>query len=860
MNFSGMITFFFFWLCAFACGAGVVLLSGLLLVLEPKIPSVTSLKDTKLETPLRVYSKDLKLIAEFGEKKRSILKYHQIPPLFIKALLSAEDENFFFHPGFDPKGLGRAVVELVKTGEKRSGGSTITMQVARNFFLSTEQTFTRKFSEILLALEIEKELSKQEIMERYVNKIYLGHRSYGIEAAAKVYYGASIDTLDLSQIAMIAGLPKAPSKYNPITNPERAMERRNWILDRMLKLKFINPEEHQFSIDQPNTAKFHTQEIGLSAPYIAEMARKETFDLLGEQVYTNGYTVITTVDDTLQKHANQVLLQGLIDYDKRHGYRGAEKKIALLPSEKNKTKKAHTKTSDDLADEMEDIFSVMFDIGPLKPAVVTKVEPNIASVTLQDGSTGKILLENALWAKKYIDANRTTPPPKSLKEILQPGDVIRVTLIPEPEQLAPKPEQLALKPEQPAPKPKQLINTQEPEAKQKDREVLLAQLPELQGAIVSLDPKTGAIVAAVGGSSFDLSHFNRVNQAARQAGSSFKPFIYASAMANGYTAASIINDAPFAIWDPGQQREWRPKNVTGKYYGPTRLRQALYESRNLVSVRLLHQLGVKKAVKYIESLGFSKQKLPANLSIALGTSEFTPLEIATGYAIFANGGYQVKNHIIDRILDTEGREIYKNQAPVVCPDCKNQEPTSLPPALRVMDENTHFVIHSILSDVVDKGTATKAKVLGRKDLAGKTGTTNDQHDTWFSGFNTHLVTTVWVGFDTPKSIGKNEYGSTASLPIWINFMEKALAGKPDVIPKQPDTLVTVRIDPSTGKPTGPGSPNAIFEYFPKEKADKISKEAITQSETTDNPTEYTETNSSQEPSDEQLQKNIEAIF
>ena len=343
MNFSRMMTFTFFWLGAFGFGAVAIVLSGLLLVLEPKIPSVLSLKDAKFETPLRIYSKDLKLIAEYGEKKRSILKYHQIPPLFIKALLSAEDESFFFHPGFDPKGLIRAVVELVKTGEKRSGGSTITMQVARNFFLSREQTFTRKFSEILLALEIEKELSKQEIMELYVNKIYLGHRAYGIQASAQVYFGSTINDLDLAQLAMTAGLPKAPSKYNPITNPERAMERRNWILDRMLKLHFITNDEHQFASDQPNTARFHPQEIGLAAPYVAEMARKEIFDLLGTNAYTNGYTVITTINDELQKHANKVLIQGLIEYDRRHGYRGAEKRLPLKNLKKQKPAKTTIK-------------------------------------------------------------------------------------------------------------------------------------------------------------------------------------------------------------------------------------------------------------------------------------------------------------------------------------------------------------------------------------------------------------------------------------------------------------------------------------------------------------------------------------
>jgi len=773
-----LLKFLFWSLLALAC-TPVLVLSGVALYLSPALPDVETLRDVELQTPLRIYSTDNKLIAEFGEMRRFPITYDQVPAAFVNALLAAEDDNFLHHHGVDPAGLVRAAAELVQTGHIQTGGSTITMQVAKNYFLSSKRVFSRKLNEILLALQIERNLSKQEIFELYVNKIYLGNRAYGIEAAAQVYYGKSISELPLADLAMIAGLPKAPSRYNPIANPERTKLRRDWILQRMLNLGYIDEASYKEAVATPITARNHGANPEMEAPYIAEMARLEMVERYGDKAYTQGFSVYTTVSSDMQQMANQALRSGLQDYDQRHGFRGPE-----------------ARNPDITLEQGASLLKKYQSLGGLEPALVTAVNPDSVELLFRRDPPGTISWEDMKWARPYLSANSMGPRPGKPADVLKPGDIIRVSSV------------------------------------EGDNQYRLAQLPKAQSALVVLGPQDGSIKALIGGFSFVESNYNRATQARRQPGSSFKPFLYCAALDNGYTPASLVNDAPLVFVDDYLDSIWRPQNSGGDFLGPIRLREALYRSRNLVSIRLLQDLGVDHAMTYIERFGFARSDLPRHLSAALGTSELTPLQIAQGYTTFANGGYAVKPYLIDRI-ENRYAQLVDYSRPAVTPAQMEQEQARLDAyylrqpegplpqvqkAERVVDPRTVYQLNSMLQDVIRRGTAVRARALQRKDLAGKTGTTNDQKDAWFSGFNPELVATAWVGFDQPSTLGRREFGGTAALPIWMNFMGPALEGVPDEEQRMPEGLLTARIDPETGRSAPPGSSNAFMEIFKQEDA------------------------------------------
>tara|TARA_R110002072_G_scaffold16666_1_gene64804 strand:+ start:22535 stop:24970 length:2436 start_codon:yes stop_codon:yes gene_type:complete len=770
------------------------LFAGTYLYLSPNLPDVETLRDVKLQTPMSVYTQDGELIGQFGEQKRSPLPFDAIPQQFINALLAAEDDSYFRHRGIDFMGLMRAVSELILTGEKGSGGSTLTMQVARNYFLNSDRTFIRKFNEILLAIEIERNLSKQEIFELYFNRVFLGHRAYGFEAASQVYYGSGIGELSLAQHAMLAGIPKAPSRNNPLSGAKASVERRNWILGRMQTLGYISNLQYLEAREQPVSASHHGAQLSFTAPYAAEMARQEMLQRYGAAIYTNGYRVYTTIDSKLQHIADKSVTDGLISYDKRHGYRGPEQQFPPQTGNENTLK------------SWRSALQKATSIAGLLPAIVTSVEEEKVTLLLVDGTTAELLWENGIrQARPYLSENATGAGPKSVAQVLAIGDLIRVT--------------------------------------QEEGEWQLAQVPAAQAALVSLDPENGAIISLVGGLVFERSKFNRATQAQRQPGSNFKPFLYSAALASGFTAASIINDAPVVMEGGSPNDIWRPKNDEGKFYGPTRLRWALTKSRNLVSIRLLQQLGVKKLISYANELGFNTAEFVPELSLALGTQSLSPLDLATGYAVLANGGYRVEPFLIQRIESFEEETLYVAKPLTVCRDCEvipavpaAEEELSMeqimagemleqerfPPAPRVMEEGVNFIIDSILKDVITRGTGRRALVLERSDLGGKTGTTNGPMDVWFSGYNQKVVTTTWVGFDNYTPLGRREFGGTAALPIWIEYMRAALKDTPQLKRQMPAGIVRVKIDPSTGQLARTGQRDAIFEYFRKDNVPRRS--------------------------------------
>jgi len=781
--------------------AGAAAVTAIYLYISPNLPSVQSLKDVQFQVPLRIYSADDKLMGEFGEKRRLPLRFNQFPEHLVHAFLGAEDDRFFVHPGVDYHGLLRAVKVMATTGEKAQGGSTITMQVARNFFLSTEKTFLRKFSEILLALQIEQELSKEDILSLYLNKIYLGNRSYGVGAAARVYYGRDIDKLTIAEMAMIAGLPKAPSRYNPIVNPDRALIRRNYVLRRMLELEYIDDNSFKTEVSRPVTAKLSSQSIELEAPYAAEMVRKEMVERYGNEAYTGGYTVHTSVVSNLQRMANQAVRYNLLAYEERHGYRGAEDHLDTLEYSEPEAWGNRLRKVDD---------------HPLlEAAVVIEVNEDSILAYLENGRIVYVCWRGLKWAAPYVNGNIVGAKPKNAHQILSEGDVIRLY------------------------------------DAGKGR-WSLGQVPEVSGAIVSLDVKNGAIQSIVGGYDFYRSKFNRATQAKRQPGSNFKPFVYSAALEKGYTAATLINDAPVVFNDPGLEEAWRPENYSGKIYGPTRLREALVKSRNLVSIRILRSVGIKYAINYVKRFGFNPSELPRDLSLALGSASLTPLEVVRGYASLANGGYLIEPFIIDRIVGPNTELLYQSNPPTVCPKCEKaiaaedigDDPSGetemisliesedavddqavINLAKRIVPAENVYIMTTILRDIVKRGTGRRAKVLKRNDLAGKTGTTNDQRDAWFSGFNGDVATTAWVGFDDSHPLGDQETGARAALPMWINYMREALKGLPEKPLIQPPGIVTVRIDPESGMLAGSDIPKAIFESFRKQYVPKQTAEA-----------------------------------
>ena len=812
--------------------------------LNPKLPSIEGLSDVQLQVPLRIYSSDGALIGEFGEKRRTPKKLDEIPKLMQQAFLSAEDDRFFEHPGVDYQGILRAVVNLIMTGERGQGGSTITMQLARNFYLSSEKTYLRKLNEILLALKIENELSKEKILELYLNKIYLGNRSYGVAAAAQIYYGVELDELTLAQIAMIAGLPKAPSNYNPIVNPDRATIRRNYVLARMQLLEFISAEQHEENRAAPVTARRHRSAIGVYAPYVNEMARAEIVKQFGDEAYVRGLNVYTTINKRMQQAANDSIWNGLVGYDKRHGYRGVVRHVELSldgetisepvsePASEPVSELASEMASDPAATEIaaeetsveegqSDLTSILKDdenYGRFVPALilsvnddisvdanaeknktasaipeVTSVEQRSAIALLKDGNQVRIPWSGIEWAREYVSVNRVGNELQKVSEVIKPGDVVWLDSDP--------------------------VSGWS-----------LAQIPEVQGALVSVKPNSGAIQALTGGFDFEHSKFNRVVQAKRQAGSGFKPIVYAAALDKMYTPASLINDAPVVFEDSALEGEWRPENYSGKTFGPTRLRMALYKSRNLVSIRILNSIGLRHATQYAKNFGLNPKELRYDLSLALGSAELSPLEMSRIYSVFANGGYLTKPYLIKRIEDADGSTLYEADPAVACASCviaeqkwsadtvEDDSMSKLPKqAERTLEPRLAFQMNSILQDVVLRGTGRRAMQLGRKDLAGKTGTTNDQRDAWFNGYNPDLVATVWIGFDQLKPLGSKETGSSAALPVWIDYMKSALAGKFEKQLERPEGLVTLKINAETGQAATDADTNTVFEIFRKEK-------------------------------------------
>jgi penicillin-binding protein 1A len=738
-------------LLTFAFVATFLLACYLFLVeLDKELPDIKQLQHAQYQIPLDIYSQDGQLMAKFGENRRIPVAISQIPPTQINAFLAAEDDRFYKHSGVDFKGLLRASNQLLTTGKKKQGGSTITMQVARNFLLSNEKTYLRKLKEIMLALKIEENYSKQQILELYLNKIYMGQRAYGVAAAAQTYYGKELNQLELQQQAMIAGLPKAPSLYNPITDPERALQRRNYILRRMLELQYITADAYNFAVAKPDNARIQTVNIELNAPYVAEMVRQEMFSKYGDEAYILGLKVYTTVKSPLQTAADHALQQTLHQYDERHEYRG-------LPHK--------TLTKDN-------IFFTASTIGDCNQAIILSVSDTELSARLHDGRTISIVNQNIPWPE-------TLKLNDSKHRLLQTNDLIWV---------------------------RQLEN----------QDWALTQIPAAEAAFVAVNPKDGAILALSGGFDFYHSKYNRATQAKRQPGSGFKPFIYTAAIEKGYTAASIINDAPIVIDDPYQENDWRPENYNQHFLGPTPLRVALRESINMVAIRLLQEIGIPQTIETAMRFGFEKEQLPPTLSLALGSGYAAPLKMTEAYSVFANGGFAIKPYLISRIENHDGSVIFQANPAAVCQECEQQTTSTSKQANRVISEQVNFIMNSLLRDVVQRGTATQAKQLGRNDLAGKTGTTNDMRDAWFNGFNSDIVASAWLGFDNSASLGKGETGGKAALPMWIGFMKTALQGLPEKPLLPPPGITQAYINPKDGLLIDPKTGNGIWEYFSEE--------------------------------------------
>lgn len=761
----------------------------------PQLPSTETLRDVRLQTPLKIYTSNGALLGEFGEQRRTPVAINAVPDLVKQAFIAAEDDRFYEHPGVDWIAIARAALGLLQTHEKKQGGSTITMQVARNFFLTPEKTYTRKLKEIMLALKIEHDLSKDEILELYLNKIFLGQRAYGVGAAAQVYFGTSLTDLTLPQIATIAALPKAPSKVNPITNPAAAKERRGYVLSRMLKLGYIDQQAFTAAMAAPLDATLHGLQAEVDAPYLAEMVRAYMQEHYGDAAYTDGYRVFTTITNGAQAAAVTALQTGLLQYDRRHGYRGPEGHVDL-----------------NAATVAEAALQPYSQIGGLVPALVTAVGEHDAVVLDPSGTSITLTWEGLSWARKYISVDQLGPSPKRVADILKVGDIVRIQWADVPAKAGQAPASGFWR---------------------------LEQIPVVEGALVSLDSHDGAILSLVGGFDFEKTKFNRAIQAMRQPGSNFKPFLYSAALDHGFTAASFINDAPIVYDAPGLENAWRPENYTRNYNGPTRLREALANSRNLVSIRLMKAIGIDAVIDHVSRFGFSSDRLPRNLSLALGTGTATPLQLATGYAAFSNGGFRIEPYFIKRIEAGDGQVVMEAAPLVACNECStapvaDEEPADLaaliaqrqeaPPraAPRAIDEQNAWIMYSMLKDVITRGTGRRAIELGRSDLAGKTGTTNEQKDAWFSGFNGRIVTTTWIGFDQSEPLGKPETGARAALPIWIDYMRTVLKDTPAAEMERPAGLVTIRIDPTTGLLASAGNTRAIFETFRESDVPKLS--------------------------------------
>lgn len=788
---------------------GVTTIFGFYLYVKPDLPDVATLKSVELQTPMQVYSADGELISQFGEKRRIPVMLEDIPQPMIDALIATEDSRFYQHPGIDPIGIVRAAVVVAMSGTAKQGASTITQQLARNFFLSNEKRIMRKIKEIFIAVHIEQLLNKEEILELYFNKVFLGYRAYGVGAAAQVYFGKTLDQLTLSEMAVIVGLPKAPSTMNPLYSLSRATDRRNVVLGRMLKEGYISNAEYQQAKNEPIVARYHGAEIELSAPYVAEMARAWAVEQFGEDAYTSGVRIFTSVDADMQRAANEAAVENVLAYDRRHGFRGPVATLWQAPSQRWQ----HQRIVDHLAKQPS--------YGPLEPAVVIDVQAKSAQVVGPNGREIELPWEGLDWARPYITDSRQGPAPQRADEFLASGQQVFI--------------------------------------RQVDNSWHLAQVPTTNTALVSMSPSTGAIKALVGGFNFVHSKFNRATQSVRQVGSSIKPFIYSAAVNEGMTLATLINDAPINRWDRSQGVAWRPKNSPPRYEGPLRARLGLAQSKNVMAVRVLRRVGLDDALDYLTRFGFKRDDLPRAEAIALGAGSLTPVEMAQGFSVFANGGYFMEPFIIDRVETPFGEEIYRANPPIICDNCEqkaeqadpfneqnlleNNDTTTQRHAKQVIDEQNAFLVREMMQSNIWgggdwrygtgwNGTGWRAQVLKRRDIGGKTGTTNDSKDTWYTGYGPGIVTTVWVGFDDhSRKLGRTtrnanlgderqpirgaESGAKTAEPAWIDFMQHALADVPEQNKTVPPGIVKVRIDRETGLLTRKTDHTSMFEYFIK---------------------------------------------
>ena len=814
-----MSTFRIVGLVAIGClglvAVGAYALLASYIYLAPSLPTVDAMRSGSVPVPLRIFTRSGELIAQIGEKRRVPVAYDDVPVLVREAFVAAEDQRFFTHHGFDYSGVLRAAVVDLTSGDFTQGASTITMQAARNMFLSFDKTIRRKLQEIFLTYRMEHEFSKEQILITYLNVIFLGQRSYGVAAAAETYFGKPLDQLSVAEAATLAGIPQAPSRFNPITNPKAAQVRRHYVLTQMQKLNYIDASTAQRAAQEPLEARDHGIQYDVEAPYVAEMARAEIVSRYGDDAVNQGYRVYTTIDGRLQTAANRAVRIGLIEYDRRHGYRGPLKQLTL---------DEHSAPS-----KLDAALSDVPEIGDLHPALVVSVAQTAARVYIRSMGFAQIEWDGLSWAHKRISDTRMGASPKHADDVVQRGDVVYV-----------------------------VTNGR--------GEAALAQLPEAQGALVALDPNDGAVAALVGGFDYFDNKFNRVTQARRQPGSGFKPFLYSAALENGFTPATVIMDAPIVYDDSGQEKIWRPENNEKSFSGPTRLREALVHSRNLVTVRVVRQLGIETAIDYASKFGFKPDDMPKDMTIALGSLPATPLQMVTAYAVFANGGYRVDSNFIDRIDDAAGRVVYQSTPRVVCESCdaaltgadtagaaadsssaagaaagpgvagatagarstaepggdtEHAPPNPLPSLIaanrvaeRVISPQNVWILDDMMADVITRGTGVRAgTALRRKDISGKTGTTNEARDTWFNGFNRNIVATVWVGFDLERPLGEGEEGSRTAVPIWVNFMREALRGQPDRPRPMPSGLVSLRISPKTGALAGANDADAINEIF-----------------------------------------------
>jgi penicillin-binding protein 1A len=807
--------------------------------LAPGLPSAEVIREVKLQTPLRIYSRDGRLMAQLGEQRRTPVRFEDVPDVVVKAFLAAEDDRFFEHPGFDYQGITRAAWNLLTTGERSQGGSTITQQLARAYFLTSERSFVRKAKELILALQIEQEFSKAEILSLYLNKIFLGQRAYGVAAAAEVYFGKPLDELTLAEAATIAAIPKAPSQLNPVSGPARSAQRRAYVLRRMLDLDYIEEPAYEAAMATPLVSRLHGPRVELDAPYVTEMVRAEMLEQFGTAAYTDGYKVVATVDSGLQRAANTALATTLFEYDRRHGYRG--------PAGRNLLARIRAEPGPARDQALQVALSRYPGDSDLHPAVVIALNPDdSADFYVRDIGELRVAWEGLRW-RPYLGDDSLGPAPKSVGEVLAAGDVVH------------------------------LLHTA-------NRGWLLAQPPQVQGAIVALDPRDGATVALAGGFDFFESNYNRAVQSRRQPGSSFKPFIYSAGLEHGFSPASIINDAPLIFGDSELEDVWRPENYSREFNGPTRMREALVKSLNLVSVRILMETGIDAAVRHIKAFGFDDTALPRNLSLALGSGGASPWDMAAGFAVFANGGRRVEHYVVDQVFDAAGNVVYRAEPARACAACMPAgsvandgaaqtapggaatfavDAAELRPAVplegigpaigggrdevpaygsveemmahgaawrptladtpalyrdlrlapRVISDENAFLVYDMMRDVIRRGTGRRARELGREDIAGKTGTSNDRRDAWFSGFNGALVATAWVGFDQERSLGAREEGGQTALPMWKYFMAQALRGTPEAPLTQPPTLITAKISPATGQLAAAGDDGAIFEFL-----------------------------------------------